>query len=51
MLFASLPHDPYNKIYARPGRRGRRPYISLHVLRGEDPLTILRDAVALLPGA
>jgi hypothetical protein len=26
MLFASLPHDPYNEIYARPGRWGRRPY-------------------------
>ena len=28
-----------------------RPYLSLHLQPGEDPLVILRDAVALLPGA
>ena len=38
---------PHRVIYNAVGR----PHISLHVLRGEDPLTILRDAVALLPGA
>ena len=27
-----------------------RPYISLRLAPGEDPLTILRDAVALLNG-
>ena len=43
-LMDALPHRVlYNAV--------ARPYISLHVLRGEDPLTILRDAVALLPGA
>ena len=43
-LMDAMPHRVlYNAV--------ARPYISLHVLRGEDPLTILRDAVALLPGA
>lgn len=28
-----------------------RPYFSLKVLRGENPLVLLRDAVTLLPGA
>ena len=43
-LMDDMPHRVlYNAV--------ARPYISLHVLRGEDPLTILRDAVALLPGA
>ena len=43
-LMDAMPHRVLYKAVARP-------YISLHVLRGEDPLTILRDAVALLPGA
>ena len=44
VLMDAMPHRVlYNAV--------ARPYISLHVLRGEDPLTILRDAVALLPGA
>ena len=38
---------PHRVLYSAVGR----PYISLHVLKGEDPLVILRDAVALLPGA
>ena len=38
---------PHRVLYSALGR----PAISLHVARGEDPLTILRDAVALLPGA
>ena len=43
-LMDAMPHRVlYNAV--------ARPYISLHVLRGEDPLTILRDAVALLPAA
>ena len=44
---AMMDAMPHRVIYNAVGR----PYISLHVLRGEDPLTILRDAVALLPGA
>ena len=33
MLFASLPHDPYNKIYARPGRRPYNKFVgSLYIL-------------------
>ena len=44
---AQMDAMPHRVIYNAVGR----PYISLHVLRGEDPLTILRDAVALLPGA
>ncbi len=38
---------PHRVLYSALGR----PAISLHVAKGEDPLTILRDAVALLPGA
>ena len=38
---------PHRVLYSAVGR----PYISLHVLKGEDPLVILRDGVALLPGA
>ena len=38
---------PHRVLYSGVGR----PYISLHVLKGEDPLVILRDGVALLPGA
>lgn len=44
---AMMDAMPHRVIYNAVGR----PHISLHVLRGEDPLTILRDAVALLPGA
>ena len=43
-LVESMPH---RVLYSALGR----PAISLHVAKGEDPLTILRDAVALLPGA
>ena len=43
-LMDAMPHRVLFNAVARP-------YISLHVLRGEDPLVILRDAVALLPGA
>ena len=38
---------PHRVVYSGIGR----PAISLHVAKGEDPLVILRDAVALLPGA
>ena len=38
---------PHRVLYSGIGR----PAISLHVAKGEDPLVILRDAVALLPGA
>ena len=38
---------PHRVLYSAVGR----PYVSLHVLKGEDPLVILRDGVALLPGA
>ena len=47
LMGAMMDAMPHRVIYNAVGR----PYISLHVLRGEDPLTILRDAVALLPGA
>ncbi|MEE0799790.1 MAG: transcription-repair coupling factor [Gemmiger sp.] len=38
---------PHRVVYNAVGR----PYISLHVNQGENPLVILRDAVATLPGA
>lgn len=44
-LMDALPH---RVVYSAVGRR---PFLSLHVQPAEDPLVLLRDAVALLPGA
>jgi len=46
-LAALMDRYPHRVLYNALGR----PYFSLRVQHGEDPLVLLRDIVTLLPGA
>ncbi|MBM6900080.1 hypothetical protein H6B10_10210, partial [Gemmiger formicilis] len=46
-LAAVMDQYPHRVLYNALGR----PYFSLRVQKGENPLVLLRDVVTLLPGA